>query len=164
MVKIKTVKDNSYKMERACKMLNGKRVNVFADGEQGALAAIHEYGLDIEVTDKMRNYLHSQGLHLNPNTKYIHIPERAFLRGGFDANHEQILDDSDNMVSLVLGGVLDPDDLFEHIGNSLKFAIREYATELDTPPNHPFTIKRKDSSQPLIDTGTMLKSLKYEIE
>lgn len=164
MVKIKTVMDNSYKMERACKMLNGKRVNVFADGEQGALAAIHEYGLDIEVTDKMRGYLHSQGLHLNPNTKYIHIPERAFLRGGFDTNHERILDETNNMVSLVLDGVLDPDDLLEHIGNSLKFAIREYATELDTPPNHPFTIKRKDFSQPLIDTGNMLKSLKYEIE
>lgn len=162
MVKIKTVKDNFYKMERACKVLDGKRVNVFADGEHAALAAIHEYGLDIEVTDNMRGYLHSQGLHLNPNTKYIHIPERAFLRGGFDANHKRILDEAENFEKLVFGGVLEPEDLLAHVGYLLKWAIKEYATELKDPPNHPFTVKQKDTDQTLWETGSMIGELKKE--
>lgn len=44
------------------------------------LGYIHEYGLQIEVTEKMRAWLHSQGLHLNPETEHITIPGRPFLR------------------------------------------------------------------------------------
>ena len=44
------------------------------------LGAIHEFGATINVTPKMRNYLHAKGLHLNNNTHTIVIPTRSFLR------------------------------------------------------------------------------------
>ncbi len=44
------------------------------------LGAIHEFGATINVTDKMRAYLHSQGIHLKSDTTQIVIPPRSFLR------------------------------------------------------------------------------------
>ncbi len=44
------------------------------------LGAVHEFGATIKVTDKMRNYLHSQGLHLRKDTANVIIPARSFLR------------------------------------------------------------------------------------
>lgn len=40
------------------------------------IAAVHEFGAEINVTDKMRGYLHSIGLHLKPTTTVIKIPAR----------------------------------------------------------------------------------------
>ena len=44
------------------------------------LGAIHEFGCTINVTDKMRAYLHHIGIHLKPDTNTIVIPTRSFLR------------------------------------------------------------------------------------
>ena len=44
------------------------------------LGAIHEFGATINVTEKMRAYLHHIGIHLKPNTTSIVIPTRSFLR------------------------------------------------------------------------------------
>lgn len=44
------------------------------------LGAIHEFGATITVTEKMRKYLHSQGLHLKKDTMTVVIPTRSFLR------------------------------------------------------------------------------------
>ena len=44
------------------------------------LGAIHEYGATIQVTEKMRNYLHTIGIHLKPETTTVVIPTRSFLR------------------------------------------------------------------------------------
>lgn len=44
------------------------------------LGTIHEFGCTITVTEKMRNYLHSQGLHLKKDTMTVVIPTRSFLR------------------------------------------------------------------------------------
>lgn len=44
------------------------------------IAAVHEYGCTIKVTDKMRAYLHYQGIHLKASTQFIRIPERSYLR------------------------------------------------------------------------------------
>ena len=50
------------------------------DSEVVQIAAVHEFGCTIEVTPKMRAYLHYQGIHLKPDTTHIHIPARPFLR------------------------------------------------------------------------------------
>lgn len=49
-------------------------------GKEVNIAAVHEFGCTIEVTPKMRAYLHYQGIHLKASTKYISIPPRPFLR------------------------------------------------------------------------------------
>lgn len=44
------------------------------------LGAIHEYGATIQVTEKMRAYLHHIGIHLKKDTNTVVIPTRSFLR------------------------------------------------------------------------------------
>lgn len=44
------------------------------------LGAIHEFGATINVTEKMRAYLHHIGIHLKKDTTTVVIPTRSFLR------------------------------------------------------------------------------------
>lgn len=163
-VKWKTKKNKFPEMERAAAELNGRRINVGVYGEQAWLAGIHEYGCKIKVTDKMRAYLHSQGLHLKDSTEYIAIPERAFLRNGYDLNRGKVTDDAENALPVVLDGSMDTDSFLKMVGLILSSSIKDYAAALDSPPNHPFTSDRKGSSNPLVDTGDMIDSITYEVE
>lgn len=58
------------------------------------LGAIHEFGATIQVTEKMRAYLHHIGIHLKPETTTITIPARSFLRDTFFNNDakERLMD------------------------------------------------------------------------
>lgn len=98
----------------------------------------------------MRVYLHRMGLHLRESTTHIHIPERAFLRTGYDKNRDEVLKKARLMMADVMSGKMSADTMMEAIGMELVDRIRDYAVELDSPPNHPFTIERKGSSNPLI--------------
>ena len=65
-------------------------VEVGVFGSRARIARVHEFGKDIEVTPKMRAYLHSIGIHLNPKTTKIHIPERSFMRTTLAENERKI--------------------------------------------------------------------------
>lgn len=160
----KTVKNQFPKMRQAIKGLDGRKVQAGVFGEQAWLAGIHEYGCKIKVTDKMRAFLHSQGLHLKDSTEYITIPERAFLRNGYDSGRKAVVDDMEEVLCEVLAGNLSPDLLFNQVGEWMVSHIRDYAAELDSPPNHPFTVDRKGSSNPLVDSGDMINAVSYEVE
>lgn len=163
-VKWTTKKNNFPKMEQAIAELDGRKVNVGVYGEQAWLAGIHEYGCNIKVTDKMRAYLHGQGLHLKDSTKYITIPERAFLRTGYDQNRDNLVDSVEFALPSVLDGSMDSDKFLEMVGLILSSNIKDYAIALDSPPNHPYTVERKGSSNPLVDTGDMIGSITYKVE
>jgi phage gpG-like protein len=70
--------------------VEGDTVKVGVFGEEALIASVHEFGCKIRVTEKMRKFLHAQGLHLRKDTEYITIPQRSFLRLGFDKNKEEI--------------------------------------------------------------------------
>lgn len=163
-----SVKVNKFpEMERAAVQLDGRRVNVGVYGEQAWLAGIHEYGCKIKVTDKMRAYLHSQGLHLKASTVYITIPERAFLRNGYDAEKGEVVDMAEAIMCDVMSGHMPVEMFLGQVGQWMARHIQNYATDLNDPPNHPFTIERKGSSNPLVggrDTGGMIDSITYEVE
>lgn len=165
-VKWKTKKNEFPKMETSIKQIDGKKVSVgvLGGGEQSWLAAIHEYGCTIKVTDKMRAYLHSTGLHLKPTTTHITIPERAFLRNGYDENKDDVLNKVENLVGDVIGGTLSADQFMETIGLLLSGKIKDYATELNSPPNHPYTVENKGSANPLVDSGDMIGAISYKVE
>lgn len=164
-VRWKTKKNRLPEMERAAAELNGGKSNVGVFGEQAWLAGIHEYGCRIKVTDKMRGYLHSQGLHLKARTEYITIPERAFLRNGYDESIGAVISGAEAVLRDVLSGHMSVEMfLGEIVGLPLASGIKDYAAALDNPPNHPFTTERKGSSNPLADTGDMIGSITYEVE
>lgn len=162
-VKTQTKKDDFPDMRKIAKGVDGITIHCGVLGEQAYYAAIHEYGCKIEVTPKMRKYLASQGLHLKASTKYITIPERSFLRTGYDENIDEIMEKADKLKPDVLSGKMTPRQFADAVGLLLKSAIQNYANDLDTPKNHPFTVKQKGSSNPLVDSGDMIGAIDYEV-
>ena len=159
-----TVKRNDFPdVEKSFKALNGKAVQVgVLEGEHKWLAGIHEYGCNIPVTDKMRAYLAAQGLYLKKSTKVIRIPERSFLRSGFDANHEKAVKQAERMISV---GKFDADEVCAYVGLYLAQRIKLFARDLKTPENHPFTVQQKNGkTNPLVNTGDMIGSITYRVE
>lgn len=165
-VKWKTTKDNFPKVQANIKALDGKKVSVgvLGGGEQSWLASIHEYGCRITVTPKMRRYLAATGLHLKKSTTEIVIPERAFLRNGFDSCKDDVISKAEKLLGDVMSGTMTTDQLFELVGLLLKSGIQEYAVNLDAPPNHPYTVEHKGSSNPLVDSGSMIGAISYKVE
>ena len=164
-VKIATRKNDFPSMQKSIEDLNGIKVNVgVLEGEHAWLASIHEYGCRIKVTPKMRAYLHRKGLHLKKSTTEIIIPERSFLRAGFDENNDRILKATEAVLPDVLLGTMSVEKYAKLVGLQLATAIKQYAVKLRTPPNHPFTVKEKKSSNPLVDTGDMINSIMYEVD
>lgn len=165
-VKWKTKSNKFPEMERAIAELNGKKVQVgvLGGGEQAWLASIHEYGCRIAVTDKMRKYLAATGLHLKATTTEIVIPERSFLRTGYDESKDKVLNDTSQLIDDVIGGAMSVDQFLKIVGVTMSSKIKDYARDLDDPPNHSYTIERKGSSNPLVDTGGMIGAITYRVE
>lgn len=163
-IKVKyKAKDNNFpSMKKQLKLLDGSGVEVgVLGGEHAWLASIHEYGCDIPVTDKMRAYLHGQGLHLKDTTTHIHIPERAFLRTGYDQNRDDVAKKAVLLLAEVAGGRMNAEAVYKAVGLELSSDIKDYARDLSTPANHPFTVQRKGSSNPLVKTGDMIGSITW---
>ena len=165
-VKWKTTKNDFPKMQANVQRLDGKKVSVgvLGGGEQTWLASINEYGCIIKVTDKMRKYLAATGLHLKATTTHITIPERAFLRNGYDESKDEVINAAEAVIGDVIGGTMSEKQFFELIGLLLKSKIQDYARDLDSPPNHPYTIERKGSNNPLVDSGDMIGAIDYKVE
>lgn len=162
-----TVIDKIPQIIAGLKSLNGREIEVgIFDGEQAYIAAIQEYGCDIEVTPKMRAWLHRNGLHIKDSTTHIHIPERSFLRNGHDEKIGDVMKQSDLAIPLVLDGKLSEQQFLDLIGEQLATEIKTYARDLSDPPNHPFTIDRKGSSNPLVGKSgggvSMIESIEWK--
>lgn len=140
------------------------RVGYIKNTELAMIASVHEFGCQIVVTDKMRNYLAAQGLHLKKDTKYIIIPERSFLRTGADLHEKSVYEKAELLINDVIAGNISIDLFYEMLALELRGKIQEYAIDLDNPANHPFTIERKGSSNPLVDSGGLIGSMEVEVE
>ncbi len=90
------------------------------------------------------------------------IPERPFFRNA--------LAESERGVSNILAKGIDTkkmvvdERLAGRVGAYVKGNIRDSITALKEPPNAPETVKRKGSSDPLLDTGTLRNSVDWEVE
>lgn len=161
-IKWKTTVNKMPDMTKSIKTLDGRKVEVgVIEGEHQWLAAIHEYGCNITVTQKMRAYLHYHGLHLSQNTTTIKIPERSFLRTGHDKNIDKVMKQADRAVEQVAGGYMSDQQLLDLVGQVLATNIKTYARDLSNPPNHPYTVEQKGSSNPLVNTGGMIEGITW---
>lgn len=145
--------------------LANKSIEIGAiQGEHAWLAGIMEYGCDIVVTPKMRAFLHHQGLHLKDSTTHIKIPERSFLRASHDEKGEEVLKQGERALGLVVSGNMSLEQYLDMVGRNYITMIKEYIVELDSPPNHPYTVDQKGSANPLVDTGGLVESISYRIK
>lgn len=128
------------------------------------IANVNEFGVSINVTPKMRGYLSGAlGIHLRKDTKTIEIPERSFIRGGYDANVNKMQKQGEKLLEQVINLQLPVDVFFKTLGESIVGMIQEFMTDLKNPPNHPATIANKGSSNPLIDSGRLRQSITYKV-
>lgn len=164
-IKYSTKKDIMKDMQKNVSKINGRKVNVGClKGSHAWLAAIHEYGCTINVTPKMRAFLHSQGIHLKKSTTQIKIPERSFIRAGYDEKRSEVLSNTDSLLKDVADGTMSAETFLKTVGLYLSSEIKDYATDLSSPSNSPATQKMKGSSNPLWDTGQMIGGISYEVK
>ena len=161
-VKHKTIKNEFPEMKVRMDELNGNAIEVgVLRGEHAWLASIHEYGCDITVTPKMRKFLHGKGLHLKASTTRIKIPERSFLRNGYDQNRTEVMKKATLVMADVVGGKMSANGACSSVGQTMRDKIKKYANDLRSPANHPFTLEQKGPKNPLNDTGDMIGGITW---
>ena len=96
-------------------------------------------------------------------TKSVTIPERAFLRGGYDAHKDAVAKKAEMILADVATGKTTSRGLHQAVGLALSSKIKEYARNLDSPPNRPITVENKGSSNPLVDSGDMIGGITWRI-
>lgn len=105
----------------------------------GELATLHEFGLG--------------------------VPERSFLRAWFDQDREKIVEALRAAHKQVLLGKLTPRRAAEILGMRFAGQVQQFISDGRVkPPLTEQTIKKKQSSVPLIDTGQLRSSISYIVE
>lgn len=95
--------------------------------------------------------------------KSVTIPERSFLRTGFDKNVDKIATKIESMLNDVLNFGINPDIFLDAIGLEFASKIQLYMKNLHEPPNASITASVKGSSNPLHDTGRLIGSIRHEV-
>ena len=93
------------------------------------------------------------------NDKGIGVPERPFMiPAGNKAANKTI-----NITVQSIAGGMDESQALSRAGIMFKNAIAREITNIKEPPNSPYTIAKKGSSNPLIDTGKMRASVNWKL-
>lgn len=94
----------------------------------------------------------------------VTIPERSFIRAGFDANVDIMNDKIKRFMNMVLSGRLSATTFLEMVGVEFSGRIQRHLRDLSSPPNAPITTENKGSSNPLIDRGRLVGAIRHKIE
>lgn len=163
-----TIRDtnNTERLLRALNKIGGTNIKVglFGGGDIVMIGAVHEYGVDINVTPKMRAWFAYQGYPLKKDTTVIHIPERSFLRSGFDENIEEITRKVESLLPNVLEDGISADAFMDMVGLEFAGLIQKKLRDLRDPANSSMTTERKGSTNPLIDTGRLVGAISHKVE
>lgn len=92
-------------------------------------------------------------------------PARPFMYDSMHKNEDEIRDFMTNIArKVVVEESMDVEAGMKMVGLFQKDKVQESITEGDFVPNAPYTIKKKGSDHPLIDTGRMRQSVNYVIK
>jgi hypothetical protein len=96
--------------------------------------------------------------------KKVVIPERSFLRNGFDNNIGPLMEKAEKLIGQAVDFGLNPATLAEMLGVEFAGMIQLELRALNSPSNAPLTVANKKSDNPLIDTGHLVGSIRSRIE
>lgn len=96
--------------------------------------------------------------------KSVKIPERSFLRTGFDKNVDRMTTKIESMLEDVLAFNLNPDVFLDLIGYEFASLIQKELKGLKSPGNAAVTKKVKGSANPLIDTGRLVGAIRHKVK
>jgi len=91
------------------------------------------------------------------------IPPRPFIRGFVENKSEDIKAMQERLMKLVSEGKMSADTAIKRLGQFAQDGIKRYIIDGQFEPNAEATVRRKGSSRPLIDTGTMRNSVRYQV-
>lgn len=91
----------------------------------------------------------------------IIIPARSFIRSTVDHQREAIVREAQRQFGMVLDGNKTMSAALAHAGLFIERAIRGTIRSNVPPTLKPETARRKGSDKTLIDTGTMVNSVRY---
>ena len=90
----------------------------------------------------------------------IKIPARPWLNPGVMSGNAEYL----SIIEKTLAKDGTMEQALNKVGVVAVGKVQKYMTDLRTPPNAASTIKKKGSSNPLIDSGALRQSVTYKIE
>lgn len=88
-------------------------------------------------------------------------PARPFMRGAFDENQHKLSRTQERLWNQVLRGRISTDEALAILGEEHQGEVQDFMTALDTPANAEETIRRKGSSNPLIDERILLRAIRW---
>lgn len=91
------------------------------------------------------------------------IPARPWLDKGVEAGADRYQAIAKKSVTRVLTGKLSVPSYYRILGEAGSASVKNYIRTATFVPLSPYTIKKKKSSKPLIDTGQMRNSVTYEV-
>lgn len=161
--------DNFDRLVNIIKELRTKKIKIGIFGTDDSkilmIASVNEFGVNINVTNRMRAWLHYNGLHLKKDTTTINIPERPFIRGTYDNKKSEIDEFVQKQLNELFHFNITTEQFFDKIGQYLVGLTQEYAVDLRNPANHPFTLERKaPRTNPLVNTGEMINKITWKVE
>ena len=92
------------------------------------------------------------------------IPERSFMRATIDENRRTLTSLTRSLLFRIGMGEMTTERALNIIGLTITKLMKKKIVDLRKPPNADSTIKRKNSSNPLIDSSQMLNSVTDKVE
>ena len=132
------IQDSDPNFRKFRRQLNGGGVNVGLFGEQGS--DLVEYATKNEFGDQK-------------------TPERSFLRSTIDDDNRLFIKFIDKEKKEIVAGRQTRKRALDRLGIFAEGRVKLKINRGPFVPNAPFTIKKKGSSKPLIDTGRMRGSI-----
>lgn len=90
------------------------------------------------------------------------IPERSFIRSTIDENNKSYQASLRRIVKKILSGDQNGHKMMGRLGMKIQNQVQAKIVSIQEPPNAESTIKRKKSSKPLVDSGQLSQSIKWE--
>jgi len=142
-----TVQDESGEMDRILKEIEDPTFDVV------------DIGILSDEDENLRIYASANEF----GTRNGHIPERSFIRSAVDEGGSQIDQRADQIYGRIIDGKLSKREGLAQMGEFIQRLVTRKITTLRHPPNAPATVVRKGSSNPLIDSGRMRASIRWQL-
>lgn len=91
------------------------------------------------------------------------VPERSFLRSTMDEQRDNFTKQITKLLGQVVDGRTTVRQALDRLGLTAVARVQRKIVQLDDPPNAEATIKKKKSSNPLVDTGQLRQSIVHRV-
>lgn len=151
------------------KALDGKSVTIGIHGEEGEQKKlVRKIGFNTKVEPGTKRESVNTSLTVAQVASYnefgtedkdgkTRIHARPFIRGTYEKRRQDIIDHTAKFL------YRDPENVLGHVGLYVVSLIQEEIRKGIAPENSKYTIARKGSSKPLIDTGQLINSITYKV-